>query len=64
MNSNGQDLARVYIKQAPCLKYFSVSTDSCDCGGINDKHGGHGVEQLPLVEDPPAMELITVFCGG
>lgn len=23
-----------------CMKYLSVPTDSCDCGGINDKHGG------------------------
>jgi len=21
-------------------KYLSVPTDSCDCSGINDKHGG------------------------
>jgi len=27
--------------EALCMKYFSVPTDSCDCSGINDKHGGY-----------------------
>lgn len=34
------DTCEFIYDEALCKKYLSVPTDSCDCSGINDKHGG------------------------
>lgn len=35
-----KDTCQYVYSEALCLKCLSIPTDSCDCGGINDKHGG------------------------
>lgn len=34
------DTCKYMYDEANCLKYLSIPTDSCDCSGINNKHGG------------------------
>ncbi|KAH7306164.1 hypothetical protein BKA65DRAFT_485864 [Rhexocercosporidium sp. MPI-PUGE-AT-0058] len=34
------DICEFIYDEALCKKYLSVPIDSCDCSGINDKHGG------------------------
>lgn len=35
-----KDTCTFVYDEVTCMKYLSIPTDSCDCGGINDKHGG------------------------
>jgi len=34
------DTCEYLYSETSCLKYLSIPTDSCDCSGINNKHGG------------------------
>ncbi|KAH6714441.1 pectate lyase superfamily protein-domain-containing protein [Leptodontidium sp. MPI-SDFR-AT-0119] len=35
-----KDTCEFVYDEKTCKQYLSVPTDSCDCGGINNKHGG------------------------